>query len=291
MEARIFFSRQRVGLVRILQCTFRDFFEKGGPTTAAAIAYFTLITLFPAFLLLVALGDKFVRIHGMSREVAERIINVFPEGTRLFITTNLDTLIASPSWGSIVTYASIFLWAGLWVFHIIEEGMDKAWNVRTHRHFLRAKLLGLAMMGTSVVNLVGSVVLLAVLHLLRARLGMGESLLGSSLFQALLWFSSFGLTTLQFYLIYKLVPNARVRRSEALTGGLLAGTLWHIANAVFVWTIPYFHYEHVYGSVWALVVIVVWIYTSCWILLIGAYLTNHLHRFAEPPVHEEPLCP
>ncbi len=264
----------------LLRNTYRSFFEKGGPTTAAALAYFALITLFPAFLLLVALGDQFIKIHGMSREVAEQVLMIFPSETRHFILTNLDTMISAPSVGSVVTYASIFVWAGMWAFHLVEEALDKAWNVEVRKSFWVRKLTNFSMIALTTLCFIGSTALLASIGIVRARLSWGEITFGNILFQALLGLCAYVLMALMFTLFYKVIPNTRVTFSEALSGGLIASLLWQVTNTLFVWTIPYFHYEEIYGSVWALVVIAVWVYVSCWIMLLGAHLSFHLHRSA-----------
>ncbi len=281
MVTRRLFPRNGLGFKKLITQTYKSFFKKEGPTTSAAIAYFTLITLFPAFLLLVALTDKFIKGHGISREVAERIIALFPLGTRQFILTNLDTMISSPSWGSIISYASIFLWAGMWVFHIVEDALDKAWNVQKKRSFWARKVVNFAMIFIGSFCLLGATVLIASIQFLRSRLLPSDELLGKWFFQLLLGASAYLLMLVLFSLIYKIIPSTRVSIFEAVSGGMIAAALWHIANSIFVWTIPVFHYENVYGSIWALVVIVIWIYVSCWIMLIGAHLTYHLHRFSE----------
>jgi len=280
------FPKRGIGLRRLVIQTFRSFFQKGGPTAAAAISYFILITLFPAFLLLVALADKFIKGHGISRELAERIISIFPLGTRGFILTNLDTMISAPSWGSIVTYASIFLWAGLWVFHIVEEAMDKAWNVEKKRSFIRQIYIHFSMILISSFCLVGSTALVATLQFLRSRLLPPDMILGKWFFQMLLFAVAYLLMMVLYTLIYKIIPSTRVSMVEAVSGGIVAAVLWHVVNYVFVLSIPFFHYESVYGSVWALVVIVVWIYVSSWIMVLGAHFTYFVHRYSGETLEE-----
>jgi len=275
------FPKRGISLRKLVVQTFRSYFEKGGPTSAAAISYFTLITLFPAFLLLVALVDQFIKVHGISRELAERIIALFPLGTRTFILTNLDTMISASSWGSIITYASIFLWAGMWVFHIVEEALDKAWNVQKKRSFLASMMIHFSMIIISSLCMVGSTALVATLQFLRSRFLPPDLLLGKWFFQLLLFAIAYLLMAALFFLIYKIIPATKVSFFEALSGAIISATIWHVVNYIFVWTIPFFHYENVYGSVWALVVIIVWIYVSSLIMVIGAHFTYHIHRYSE----------
>jgi len=279
---RLFRPKGRVGFGAVVGATFRSFFEKGGPTTSAAIAYFALVTIFPAFLLLVAITDELIKKHNYSRVIALQVLALFPEGTRKFILQNVETMTGTPSWGAVITYASIFFWAGMWVFHMVEDALDKAWNVESKRGFWIGRLTNFGMLAFSTVCFLGSSMLMAILYFLRPSFVSAELELAEVLFQLLLGFSAYLLTALLLTFLYKTIPNTQVYFTEAVSGGLIAALLWQVANGLFVWSIPYFHYEYVYGSVWALVVIVVWVYVSCWIVLIGAHLTYHIHRFAIP---------
>ncbi|HQO25649.1 MAG TPA: YihY/virulence factor BrkB family protein [Acidobacteriota bacterium] len=291
MLKRLFFPRSESGFLTLVRLSLRSFFTTGGPTTSAAISYFTLISLFPAFLLVVAVGDMLVRTHERSREVVQQAVAIFPATTRHFILDNLDTMIAPPSWESIITYASIFLWAAMWSFHLLEEALDKAWNVEASRSFWTRKLTNLWIILVSTVLFLGSTTLLATIRFLRPRIVDEGWSVGELSFQILLGLSAYLLMALMVTLIYKILPNTPVCFTEALSGGLIATLIWQLANTIFVWTVPLFHYEVVYGSIWAIVVIVVWVYVSCWIILLGAHMTYHIHRFAGPPAGESPEPP
>lgn len=270
----------RIGFVKLVRLSTRSFFENGGPTTAAAIAYFTLITLFPAFLLLMMLADALLG-GAAHQQSAIQMVTLLPVETQPLIRQTLEKLAEPPSWAYAVPNASILLWAGLWVFHLIEEALDRAWNVPRRSSFWRRKLVGLGMVATSGVCLFLAAALYTLIHFWKARLVSMGGAFGSALSGVLLGAGAYLVTAFMFTVIYKVVPNAKVCLSEAVRGGLITSLIWYVVNAAFVWTIPYFDYQRVYGSIWAVVVIIVWIYVSCWILLIGAHLTYYIHRFSE----------
>ena len=60
-----------------------------------------------------------------------------------------------------------------------------------------------------------------------------------------------------------------------------------MAKYVFAWSLDYFHYDQIYGSVGAVVAVLTWSYVSSLILLFGAQLTECFHR--EHP-HFLPVC-
>jgi membrane protein len=74
------------------------------------------------------------------------------------------------------------------------------------------------------------------------------------------------------------MPNARVTVRDTIPGAVLAGILWESAKYVFAWSLHYFHYDQIYGSVGAVVAVLTWGYVSSLILLFGAQLTEVFHR-------------
>jgi membrane protein len=74
------------------------------------------------------------------------------------------------------------------------------------------------------------------------------------------------------------MPRAEVTLRDTLPGAFLAGALWELAKYVFAWSLNYFHYDQIYGSVGAVVAVLTWSYVSSLIMLFGAQLTAVFHR-------------
>jgi membrane protein len=104
------------------------------------------------------------------------------------------------------------------------------------------------------------------------------SSVGSAFWQVLFAAGSFLITVALFVLIYRFMPRAEVTLRDTLPGALLAGVLWELAKYVFAWSLGYFHYDQIYGSVGAVVAVLTWSYVSSLILLFGAQLTAVFHR-------------
>jgi membrane protein len=101
---------------------------------------------------------------------------------------------------------------------------------------------------------------------------------GSVFWQAVFALVSFLITLLLFVLVYRFMPRVSVTVRDALPGALLAGILWEVAKYGFAWSVNYFHYDQIYGSVGAVVAVLTWSYVSSLILLFGAQLTAVFHR-------------
>jgi membrane protein len=74
------------------------------------------------------------------------------------------------------------------------------------------------------------------------------------------------------------MPNSTVSIRDTVPGAVLGGLLWETAKYVFAWSLQYFHYDQIYGSVGAVVAVLTWGYVSSLILLFGAQLTEVFHR-------------
>jgi len=258
-----------------------QFHENDLFTSAAAMSYFGLMTLFPALLLLLALSNRLTA----GSQMIQHIVQVYPGSTK-FLQETLRSL-ANVSTGVIITCGVIVLWAGSWVFAVVERALNRVWGT-THRTFLHGRLLTLAMIGLVGLLLLASVLGTSVLLYLQEvadrmsprQLEHYRLLLtaGSLFWQIVFAFVSLFVTFVLFLMVYRFMPNAYVKVSDCVPGALIGSLLWEAAKYVFAWSLNYFNYEQVYGSVGAVVAVLTWGYVSSLVLLFGAQLTGVFHR-------------
>jgi membrane protein len=103
-------------------------------------------------------------------------------------------------------------------------------------------------------------------------------MVGSGIWQTVYLLSSTAVTVAVFALVYRLVPNGRVTLRDTLPSAIIAGLLWETSKYVFAWSLQYFHYDQIYGSVGAVVAVLTWSYVSSLILMFGAQLSVVLHQ-------------
>jgi YihY family inner membrane protein len=100
---------------------------------------------------------------------------------------------------------------------------------------------------------------------------------GSAFWQVLFAVLSYLITVALFVFVYRFMPKAEVTLRDTLPGAFLGGLLWELAKYIFAWSLNYFHYDQIYGSVGAVVAVLTWSYVSSLILLFGAQLTATFH--------------
>jgi membrane protein len=264
-----------------------QFHENDLFTSAAAMSYFGLMALFPALLLLLAISNKIAA----GSEMLSHAVDVYP-GSSKFLRETIGSF-SSPGVGAIITCAIIVLWAGSWVFAVIERALNRIWGA-TSRTFLHGRALTIGMIGLvglllSISVLVTSIVvgLQEMTGKLSARQIERYPLLisvGSAFWQIVFAGVSYLITVVVFILVYRFMPRAQVTLRDTLPGAFLGGLLWEVAKYGFAWSLNYFHYDQIYGSVGAVVAVLTWGYVSSLILLFGAQLTAVFH-------YEHPALP
>ena len=273
----------------IFSHSLHQFHENDLFTSAAAMSYFGLMTLFPALLLMLALSNKITA----ANELINHAVDVYP-GSRTFLRDTLRSF-SSVGTGVIITCFIVVLWAGSWVFSVIERALNRIWGTNA-RTFWHGRALTIGMIGIIGLLLALSVGVTSVVVALRE---MAVSLsprqmecypillsAGSVFWQGIYAIVSFLVTVLLFVDIYRFMPKAEVSLRDALPGAVLGGLLWELAKYVFAWSLNYFHYDQIYGSVGAVVAVLSWSYVSSLILLFGAQLTAVFHR--EHPHYPDP---
>ena len=265
----------------ILRHCFHQFHENDLFTPAAAMSYFGLLTLFPALLVFLALSNWVAA----GSEMLTRIVEVYP-GSGAFLRTTVRSL-KSVGTEVIVSCVVVVLWAGSWVFAVIERALNRLWGTRP-RAFLHGRALTLGMIGAIGVVLILSVFttsILVALQQLAAQLPLRVlrrfavfDLVGNAFWRLLFGTLSALVTISVFALVYRLVPNGRVTMRDTLPSAVVAGLLWEAAKYIFASSLHFFHYDQIYGSVGAVVAVLTWSYVSSLVLMFGAQLSVVLHQ-------------
>ncbi len=272
---------------------FLSFYSHDNLTYAASIAYYALLSLFPFFLLAFAeLGHATADEHDRS-VVLGFVLRYFPSQFA-FVTDQLDAFNAhAATFGVAGTIALV--WGALGVFGAISTAVNYAWGVERQRSFWKHKLFSFAML------LVAALILLIALLLVSASQIVGATWFAAVLagFPGLGILRSFAVanaTTLLFIVVvgfvFYFVPNAKVRFRDVWIGAVVTGLLWKGALEGFSWYMrDMSRITRVNGSIAAVVVFLVWVYTQAVILLYGVEFTAAYARMLRGRPEELPAAP
>jgi membrane protein len=272
---------------------FLGFYHSENLTYAASIAYYALLSLFPCFLLGLAVLGQMTADPADRAAVLEFVLRYFPRQFD-FITKQLEGFSANTTTLG-VAGALTLTWGALGVFGAITTAVNYAWGVEKQRSFWTHKLLSFLML------LVAGALLVLALLLVSASNVVGASWFAGVLarFPALMVLRSFAVryaTTMLFILVvgfvFYFVPNAKVRFRDVWIGAVVTGLLWKIALEGFSFYMrDMSRFTRVNGSIAAVVVFLLWVYLQAVILLYGVEFTAAYARLRRGRPEQVPAAP
>lgn len=261
-------------------------------TFASSIAYYSLLSLFPFFLLVLAILASVTDNDIDRASVLEFVLRYFPRQFE-FVNTQLDAMqSASVQLG---LFGSVLMvWAAMGVFGAITSAVNHAWGVEKQPSYLKHKLISFVMLVAASLLLLVGLLLVSAINVAEARWFEVIMTRAPALLVLQGWAIKSASTVIFILLvglIFYFVPNAAVRFRDVWVGAVLTGLLWRGALAGFSRYVRDLHRFSVHGSIAAVVVFLVWIYISAVILLYGVEVTAAYARLRRRRPDEIPAAP
>jgi membrane protein len=174
------------------------------------------------------------------------------------------------------------LWVSMGVFEAIASSLTTLTGGRETRSYLRRKLVALVMMGTAgflfVAALIGGWILAAwpeIEAMVGVRLVLPPFLTHHNFPR---YFSSFFMMLL-LTIVYRIAPVRAIRWPWAITGATISAVLWHEMRVLFsLYLTHYARYNLFYGILGGFIGLVLWVFYTAVILLLGGLLADVLDR-------------
>ena len=259
----------------------RAFTYDGCMNLSAALAFYTILSLIPYLFLLVSAAGYLLGSSEEGQRIAVVFFDrVFPPASALILreVKGMSHRAEVLGW---VGFLSM-IWTASVIFSSLEYAMGVVFRVEKRRNFLRSKLLALLMVPASAGIFFLSFLVSAFSGPLeRFYLGLfGVTLARSGLLEFLVgYLFPYLILAVAFTAIYKIIPNTSISFRHALAGGTSCAFLFEAAKHFFTW---YFQrsqqYSVVYGSLEAIVILVVWTFYSSCVLLFCAEVVSAYRR-------------
>jgi membrane protein len=266
--------------LRILVLAGRNLMRNYSLVRSAALAYATILGFIPLLALLFAI----LQAIGLPRLLAATMLEKLAPGSREFATQILQYLEATRV-TSLGVFGVVALLADLVIVMTnVERAFNQIWQVSRTRPFSRkvSDYLTIFLI-FPIVMAVALSISTSFLSLPTLRHFLGD-IMPEFFFTATRGLVSLGLVYLAFIFIYLVMPNARVNLASALLGAVVGGSIWQLAQWVFIWIQgASTYYNAIYGALYNLLFLFIWLFW-CWlILLFGnevAFAHQHLDRLS-----------
>jgi membrane protein len=270
----------RITLVRLIYDTIEGAVKHDAAQRAAGVAYYSLLSIFPLMLGLIAVFGFFLPSVDFQNELLKFVDNNVPGATD-FLRQNITHIISLRSGMGILSIVILF-WSASAMFGAINLAINRAWEVRRYRlPFPVRKSIEIGMVfGIGIIFLLslGAGHLISILHGV-SDLAVADMIIvkvGSRLVAFLLIF-------IVFLLLYKLIPNTKTHWRYTWPGALLAAVFFEIARTLFILYLENLvSFQYIYGSIASIIILLVWIYYSAFIMILGAEFTFQYGRLREP---------
>lgn len=238
---------------------------------AAALTYYTLLSLVPVLAVAFALFKAFGGLKRLEEPLRDFIVDNLAVGSAEKVEPWINDFINNINAGAIAGVSVLVLfYSAIGLLTNIEQSFNRVWNIDRMRPvaqrfviYWSIMTLGPTLLAVALA-LSGQVRNAAVTH-------AAVSWLSPEISQFLFSLISELAISFAFVLVYMLVPNTKVHFRCAMLGGLVAGALWTLSKMLFLWmTSRSAQYSAIYGALSALPLLMLWLYYSWLITLFGA---------------------
>jgi membrane protein len=271
------------GRLSIFSSAIDSFTRMRGSQAAAALAYYAFFSLFPLLLVLVSVGSLLL-VSNPLQHILDLITQVLPF-PRSLIETNIQRVLQMRGTVGLIGLITL-IWSASGGLAALVNNINLAWPKDERRGFIQQRLIAFAIIIALFVLIIVSVVgppVIDIFTQILTPIGLGglinNPVILSFLTNVISWLLSF----LAFFGLYRWLPHTRVRWASAFWGAVLSATALKIASSVLTWYLSsgLNRYQLVYGSLGAVIAMLIMIYVTSVITLFGAHFTAAIQSYLE----------
>lgn len=287
----------RVDVTRITKETLREMGEDDVPGLAAEMTYHAILAVFPFLLLLAGLTsviDTLFNVPDLTDRIIDKASQVMPEDAISVLRSFTTEVVRSKGAGAIAFGLFGSLWAASAAMSTAMKALSRVYDVKDDRNFFKKRAISL-----------GLTLLFGGLLLAATALALSGALMAGGIGRPLGWSDQFVtawnivtpilailLVMLAVAVLYWLAPNAKQDFKWVTPGALLFIVGWILFSVGFTLYISNFaSYNRVYGSLTAVIILLIWMYWSNMLLLTGAQLNAVLAKRFDDEYKSDPKTP
>ncbi len=255
---------------------------------ASEMGFMLCIGIFPFILFLTAIFG-FIGKHSFMGPIFIFMHNIMPTDVINLMNTVLDEVFIFKRSGLVAVLGfCITLFLSTNTIAIVAKGLNRAYKVKETRNFFYSRLLSLIMVFVNTLVLFLSITLIVfgkvIIKFFVAYLGMTEHLANIMLFVRwpIAFLTLFMMAYLSYYILPDLSGNEKLRRHSALPGTIFFCISWLLGSWLFSVYINNLHtYNFVYGTIAGFAVMMMWLYYTSILILIGGEINSQLYEKLE----------
>ncbi len=259
--------------LRLLRLATWRAFQHDAFAIAKASAYSSILTFFPALLVIGSVLATSRKTEAYLREISYALGRILPAGTNTVMAYLKGT--AHRPLGVLITASLITLWTASGVMISWMEGFRRSYELPKIWGLVKERMIAFSLVILAGIPLTFATILVAFGSRIETRI-MFHTGREFTLYIVLLWEATrWIIATLTSISVIALIYHNAVPRTQpwhsVLPGATLATAMWFVATLIFGWYLQrYADYSVLYGSLGAGIALLVWMYMISLVILIGA---------------------
>ena len=251
---------------------------------AAQISFYTMLGLFPFLIFLLSLLGTFPLGESLKPEMLEALREQMPRESAEYVANIVVELLPEYSQGLLSVGLLASLWGASMAVGALITTINRAYNIRPRRHMVTQKLMSIVL-----------VLLLSGMWLMSMTIILVGPGITQNIFEFMgiasetntFWTSmrlpmAFMLNLTALTILYYFAPEARQRVLSILPGAFTATILWLLASSAFrIFLRNFGTYNKTYGSLAGLVILMMWLWISGLVFLLGAEINSLMRRIED----------
>lgn len=264
----------------VIKASVKSFSQDDVMGKSASLAFYTLFSLGPLFFVILLITGYFMDPSVVENKVYEQITEMIGANSSQQVQEVIKnaSLGSAGGWTKIIGMVTLLVGATT-MFGNMQDSINHIWGLKPNpkKGFLRlimTRLLSFGMIASLSFLLLVSFLVSSILNLFYAELNQNLSQIAVGTTYLLNLGFSLIFTTLLFLIIFKILPDAKIRWKDVWVGAIATAILFLIGKEAIVFYLGTNSLATTYGAAGSLVVLLLWVYYSATILYFGAEFTK-----------------
>lgn len=257
---------------QVLKSIYKQCVDDRCPQIAASLAYATLLALIPLTVLIYKIySTTFIDREWLVKAQTFVFNSLSPATAEQVRQYLLESAVKANSI-NIIGFAMLFI-SVVVMMYTIDSALNSIWKIHKPRYIIRRVTVYIALLIFGPLAISFSLIASAYF----ASLPLIAAFLGESFAGGIISWLPFLVLWSAFTMMYKWVPDCEVRWLHAVSGATFAVCLFEVSKSIFTLYVSHFHtYEILYGALASIPLLLIWIYLTWLIVLVGAEITHFM---------------
>jgi membrane protein len=276
--------------LQLVKRVYHEIDEDEVLTRSAALAYYFVSALFPMIFFLMAMLGLFAQSHDLQSSLLNYTARFMPGDAYTLVQKTLKEVTNSSTGLKLAFGLVLALWSGAGGVVSIMDALNRCYHVKDNRPFWKQRLvaLGLTVAMAALTIIALTIVLYGgdIANFVGAHLGL--STLAVISWHILQWPIALSFVVISFALLYYWGPDTEQEWQWITPGSVVGVLVWIGASLLFRVYLHFFNsYSKTYGSLGAVIVLLLWLYISGLAIMVGGEINSEIENAAAKRGHPE----